>query len=112
MVRRALQELMVHRMHRTRCVANSFPAFPVRATMPRMKWSRQGPLCVDIYEASVWDAPVASAATHQYGVSGDEYPCNDNGNDCSGSNPIYARSIAGVTLQDISPGSRPSRPAA
>lgn len=58
-----------------------------------------GPLCVDIYEASVWDASDDTATT-QYGAIffTDDYPCGDNGNDCSssGANPIYARSVAAV----------------
>ena len=58
---------------------------------------RVGSLCVDKYEASVWNAPIASSATTQYGISVDDYPCSDNGNDCSSTNPIYARSVAGVT---------------
>lgn len=58
---------------------------------------RVGSLCIDKYEASVWNAPIASSASSQYGISVDDYPCSDNGNDCSGANPIYARSVAGVT---------------
>lgn len=58
---------------------------------------RVGSLCVDKYEASVWNAPIASSATTQYGTSVDDYPCSDNGNDCSSTHPIYARSVAGVT---------------
>ncbi len=56
---------------------------------------RVGPLCVDKYEASVWSA--ADGGT-QYGVAEDDYPCLDNGNDCTvgAANPIYARSEAGV----------------
>jgi len=55
-----------------------------------------GSFCIDKYEASVWSSPTGGT---QYGVSSDNYPCNDNGNDCgkNASNPIYARSIAGVT---------------
>jgi formylglycine-generating enzyme required for sulfatase activity len=58
---------------------------------------RVGPLCVDKYEASVWDS--ASGGGTQYGTSSDDYLCNDSGNDCSASavNPIYARSEANVT---------------
>ncbi len=58
---------------------------------------RAGSLCIDKYEASVWNAPIASSATTQYGISVDDYPCSDNGNDCSSTHPIYARSVAGVT---------------
>jgi hypothetical protein len=50
-----------------------------------------GPTCIDKYEASVWSSPTGGT---QYGVSSDDYPCNDNGQDC---NNIYARSVAGVT---------------
>ena len=60
-----------------------------------------GSVCVDIYEASVWDAPDDTATT-QYGASSDDYPCGDNGNDCSkadnlgeaNANAIYAQSVA------------------
>ena len=56
-----------------------------------------GPICVDIYEASVWDA----AGVTQFNTLGggaDNYPCLNTGNDCSvgAANPIYARSMAGV----------------
>ena len=56
-----------------------------------------GPICVDIYEASVWDAPDDTATT-QYGVLTNDYPCDYTGDDCSSgaANPIYARSIADV----------------
>jgi hypothetical protein len=50
-----------------------------------------GPTCIDRYEASVWSSPTGGT---QYGVSSDDYPCNDNGQDCAN---IYARSVAGVT---------------
>ncbi len=57
---------------------------------------RVGNLCVDKYEASIWDA---SASTQYTNV-----PCLINGNDCtakdssgaSNANAIYARSVAGV----------------
>lgn len=71
----------------TSCTGNDFTDEMVRV----------GSLCVDKYEASVWNAPNASVATTQYGISADDYPCSDNGNDCSSTNPIYARSVAGVT---------------
>lgn len=53
---------------------------------------RVGPLCVDAYEASVWDTSQGGGT--QSGVGSDNYLCNDNGNDCSASAdfPIYARS--------------------
>jgi hypothetical protein len=59
-----------------------------------------GPLCVDKYEASVWDS--ADGTGTQFGIGdstpGDNYLCSDNGNDCTTgtANPIYARSQAGV----------------
>jgi len=56
---------------------------------------RVGPLCVDRYEASVWSTPLSGGS--QYGTASDNYPCSDNGNDCSSTHPIYARSKAGVT---------------
>jgi formylglycine-generating enzyme required for sulfatase activity len=55
-----------------------------------------GDFCIDKYEASVWSS---STAGTQYGASSDNYPCNDNGNDCpkAAAHPIYARSTSGVT---------------
>jgi hypothetical protein len=52
---------------------------------------RVGPLCMDRYEASVWSSPTGGT---QYGLNGDDYPCNDTGNNCRGE--IYARSVAGA----------------
>jgi hypothetical protein len=74
-----------------------------------------GPLCVDKYEASVWEIGASSTAlinkvekgtaslialtsggAIRRGATGlftDDYPCDDNGTDCVG---IYAVSIAGV----------------
>jgi hypothetical protein len=49
-----------------------------------------GPFCIDKYEASVWSSRTGGT---QYGVSSDNYPCNDNGQNCTN---IYARSVAGV----------------
>lgn len=59
-----------------------------------------GSICVDKYEASVWNTD----HTIQYGENLDNYPgsCNDNGNGCSKSDntgttrgtAIYARSVA------------------
>src|SRR5262245_29627623 len=64
-----------------------------------------GTVCVDTYEASVWAIPAdnkalikkvqkgkaslanLSAGGTQRGATGDDYPCDDNGNDCS---TIYA----------------------
>jgi formylglycine-generating enzyme required for sulfatase activity len=54
-----------------------------------------GPWCVDKYEASAWST--ATGGT-QYGASSDDYPCNDNGQNCStAGSMIYARSVVGVT---------------
>jgi hypothetical protein len=46
-----------------------------------------GSVCVDKYEASIWDAPTGGNQ-----ITG-ALPCNDNGQDCTN---IYARSVAGV----------------
>jgi len=70
-----------------------------------------GTVCVDKYEASVWETANASlikkikagkvteaqllaGGAIQRGVSSDDYPCNNNGNDCT---TIFAVSIPGVT---------------
>ena len=50
-----------------------------------------GPICVDIYEASVWDA-----ATGGNQIADLTTACDANGNSCSSSNKIYARSVSGV----------------
>lgn len=49
-----------------------------------------GSVCIDKYEASVWSSPTGGT---QFGTTSDNYPCNDNGQNCSN---IYARSVAGV----------------
>jgi hypothetical protein len=49
-----------------------------------------GPTCIDRFEASVWSSPTGGT---QYGISSDDYPCNDDGQNCDN---IYARSVAGV----------------
>src|ERR1043165_1935273 len=68
--------------------------------------ARVGPLCVDKYEASVWEISTSSTmlikkvkrgnasltaltnggATRRgaTGLFTDDYPCDDNGNDCTG----------------------------
>ena len=72
-----------------------------------------GPICVDKYEASVWSvsdptkvaalkklaqggkatlAALTALGATQHGVSSDDYPCDNNGNDCS---TIFAFSIPG-----------------
>lgn len=53
-----------------------------------------GHLCVDKYEASVWSKPPGGGDRGtQFGVTGDDYPCANNGQDCD---QIYAASLAGV----------------
>jgi hypothetical protein len=51
---------------------------------------KAGAVCIDKYEASVWSSPTGGT---QYGISGDDYPCSDTGEDCSN---VYARSVPGV----------------
>jgi formylglycine-generating enzyme required for sulfatase activity len=46
-----------------------------------------GPLCVDVYEASVWDALTSGTQTSASA-------CNPDGNNCTG---LFARSVQGVT---------------
>ncbi|MCI0601896.1 formylglycine-generating enzyme family protein [bacterium] len=59
-----------------------------------------GPICVDIYEASVWsDPPKANGDPQgtQYGAGTDNYPCSDNGDDCTTPGAkIFAVSAKGV----------------
>ena len=62
------------------------PAVPGTGVMVKV-----GSVCIDKYEASVWSSPTGGT---QYGATGDDYPCNDNGQGCT---TIYARSVAGVT---------------
>jgi hypothetical protein len=86
---------------------------PALAAKCRKDSKQVGPTCVDTHEASVWEIPatekrlikrvqkgkateahlIAGGAT-QRGIASDDYPCDDNGNDCAN---IYAVSIAGVT---------------
>jgi hypothetical protein len=49
-----------------------------------------GSICVDRYESSVWSSPDGGT---QYGATEDDYPCDDDGQDCT---DIYARSVTGV----------------
>ena len=62
------------------------------------KMVRVGPLCVDVFEASVWSTLTGGT---QYGASTDDYPCDPDGNDCSDptqpNKMIFARSMVGVT---------------
>lgn len=79
---------------------------------PSLSGVRVGLVCVDKYEASVWEIPMGNtvlinkvrngsvtltnlttAGAVQRGVAVDDYPCNDNGNNCT---TIYAVSIPGV----------------
>ncbi len=62
---------------------------------------RVGPLCVDRFEASVWNTALAGGT--QLGAGTDDYPCLDTGNDCSegAAFPIYARSETGVTPASV-----------
>jgi len=55
-----------------------------------------GSVCVDKYEASVWDT--AAGGGTQFGDGTDDYPCLDDGSDCGDgtATPIYAISQAGV----------------
>jgi hypothetical protein len=54
-----------------------------------------GAVCIDKYEASVWSSPTGGT---QYGVGSDNYPCDDEGQDCKAgtAGAIYARSVPGV----------------
>ena len=47
-----------------------------------------------IQTGKVTEAQLLAGGAIQRGVSSDDYPCNDNGNDCTN---IYAVSIPGVT---------------
>jgi hypothetical protein len=59
---------------------------------PAGEMVKAGSVCIDRYEVSVWSTPTGGT---QYGISSDDYPCADNGQDCKGM--IYARSVPGVT---------------
>jgi hypothetical protein len=54
---------------------------------PRDEMIRMGGVCIDKYEASIWNAPRGGAQ-----ITG-AIPCNANGQNCTN---IYARSVAGV----------------
>src|SRR3972149_179837 len=61
-----------------------------------------GDICLDEFEVSVWSLPPSGNGTpqgQQFGAASDNYPCMDNGNDCSAtaSNPIFAASALGET---------------
>lgn len=56
--------------------------------------------CVDRYEAVVLNDAFGPAGAVQYGVTGDDYPCLDDGSDCGagsapGHSPLYAYSLPG-----------------
>ncbi len=99
------------------------PAFPITCPADSVV---VGTSCVDTYEASVWAilptntklirkvkdgtvtlADLEAAGAVQQGATGDDYTCNDDGNDCgpaprpSRDDPdpraLYAVSVAGVT---------------
>ena len=65
--------------------------YPATGTCPD-DMVASGSLCVDKYEASVWDAPTGGS---QIAAS----TCLADGSDCgkNAANPIYARSVAGAT---------------
>jgi hypothetical protein len=67
------------------------PENPCLRPDPMDEMIEVGGMCIDKYETSVWSQPDGGI---QYGVSSDDYPCSDNGQDCT---EIYARSVAGVT---------------
>jgi len=56
-----------------------------------------GSICVDTYEASIWDA--ATGGSQIADDPDPALPCLDDGSDCgaNAANPIYARSVTGVT---------------
>lgn len=57
-----------------------------------------GPLCVDVYEASVWDTLAGGGTQYGAATASDDYPCSDKANDCSDATTasnIFARSEVG-----------------
>lgn len=74
------------------------PVGPAFAQSCPTNMVKVGPICVDKYEASVWSRPPQQTPRGvQYGVGVKDYPCAENGNDCStGSSKIYAASVPGV----------------
>jgi hypothetical protein len=67
--------------------------YPATGTCPD-DMVASGNICVDKYEASVWDAPTGGSQ-----VASPVVACLADGSDCgkNAANPIYARSVAGVT---------------
>jgi hypothetical protein len=55
---------------------------------PNQVMVKVGSVCIDRYEASIWDARTGGSQ-----ITG-AIPCNENGQNCTN---IYARSVAGVT---------------
>ena len=53
---------------------------------------RVGSVCIDKYEASVWDAP--TGGNQIIATQSTDYGCKPNGQDCKGK--IFARSVPGV----------------
>jgi hypothetical protein len=71
--------------------AVTYPKLACKGNGAADKMVRAGSVCIDKYEASVWSSPTGGT---QYGLTGDDYPCAPNGQDCEGK--IFARSVAGV----------------
>lgn len=66
-----------------------------------------GPICVDKYEASVWSRPPNARGTPQgtqFGLAADDYPCSDNGNNCS--RPGSSKRIFAVSAPRVVPSQR------
>jgi formylglycine-generating enzyme required for sulfatase activity len=57
-----------------------------------------GNFCIDKYEVTVWSRPPRSDGRPrgvQYGLEDFDYPCSQNGDDCTGEGAIYAVSLPG-----------------
>ena len=63
-----------------------------------------GAVCIDKYEASVWSSPTGGT---QSASTTDDYPCDDNGQDCNRTSTPAASPASRPRAS--SPGSRPSR---
>ncbi len=79
--------------HENRIAANE-TAISDGTSCPAGEMVAVGSLCVDTYEASVWDT--ASGPSQ---ILDGALPCATNGSDCgaNAANPIYARSVPNVT---------------
>jgi formylglycine-generating enzyme required for sulfatase activity len=79
----------------SQCASSDTPIELQKAGCPA-DMVKVGDFCIDKYEAHVVDSNGIPK-----GTSGDDYPCSDNGNDCSDpsqpNNMIFVRSVAGVT---------------